>query len=166
MTTDLDTTGPPSEGLLSFYDGLRRRVERRLARRGRLGATAADALLLVPDVFMLLARLALDRDVPKASRRLIGGALLYFVTPIDLLPEALVGTMGYLDDLVLASSILAHALGPDLEGHAARHWSGRGAVAERLRDVLHAAEALLGPGLWHRLRELLERRGVRVPEES
>ena len=49
------------------------------------------ALLLVPDVFILLVRLALDKDVPGSARAMIGGALAYFVLPFDLLPEAILG---------------------------------------------------------------------------
>src|SRR5262249_30284845 len=102
--------------LLSFYDRLRGRIVRAIDRRGgRLGRGAADALLLVPDMFMLLVRLALDPEVPKATRGLIGGALAYFILPFDLLPEGLLGGVGYLDDLVLAAAVLTHALSPALE---------------------------------------------------
>ena len=68
-------------------------------RSRKLGKPAVEALLLVPDVFVLLVRLALDKQVPGEARALIGGALAYFVLPLDLFPEAAVGGVGYLDDL-------------------------------------------------------------------
>ena len=66
----------PTTGLLSFYDRLRERVVREVERRGgKLGSGAAQALLLVPDVFILAVRLMLDREVPQSTRVLLGSAL-------------------------------------------------------------------------------------------
>lgn len=151
----------PSTGLLSFYDRLRGRIADGVARRGgRFGPGVASALLLVPDVFVLLGRLSLDRDVPRPTRALLASALAYFLLPADLFPELLVGPGGYVDDLVLSLAVLAHAFGADLEPAAARHWSG----SERLRvvvaDVLGSARALVGASLYDRVAALLRRRGV------
>src|SRR3954464_6586790 len=89
-------TGLPSKGLLSFYDYLRVRIIRTVEKRGgRVSEGAVRALLLVPDGFILLVRLALDKEVPKPARVLVGGALAYFVLPFDLFPEGLLGPIGY-----------------------------------------------------------------------
>jgi uncharacterized membrane protein YkvA (DUF1232 family) len=158
------TAAGGSERMLAFYDRLRGRVVGALERRGgRLGRGAADALMVVPDVFMLLVRLALDPQVPRATRGLIGGALAYFLVPFDLLPEALVGGVGFLDDLVLATAVLTQALGPELEPQARRYWSGRQELRQVLRDVIGAAQSLLGENLLARLERLLARRGVALP---
>lgn len=149
-----DSDSLPSTGLLSFYDRLRERVA------GSRDSRLREFLLLVPDVFVLLARLSLDPAVPRASRALIGGALAYFVMPLDLMPEGIVGPSGYIEDLVLACAVLAHAFGPELDGLAARHWSGEKRLREVLGDVSRAAEALLGESLYQRVRRLLARRGV------
>jgi uncharacterized membrane protein YkvA (DUF1232 family) len=158
----------PGEGhLLSFYDRLRRRMLAAAERRGgRLAPTALRALLLVPDVFMLLVRLALDKEVPASARAMIGGALAYFVLPIDLLPEALVGAGGFLDDLVLATAVLAHTFSGELEPYARKHWSGPEDLRKVLSDVAAAAEALLGANLYERLRKLLAKRGIGVEDEA
>ncbi len=164
-TSEVEVAGT-SARLLSFYDRLRSRVERALARRGPLAAKAGRYLLLVPDVFMLLARLAMDPEVPRASRALVGGALAYFLLPADLLPEAFLGIAGTVDDLVLACAVLAHAFGGELEPHARRHWSGGESLRAVVGDVLGAADALLGERLYTRLRQLLARRGITLPEQS
>lgn len=158
----------PPDRMLAFYDRLRGRVVGALERRGgRAGRGAADALMVVPDVFMLLVRLALDPEVPRTTRGLIGGALAYFLLPFDLLPEALVGGVGFADDLVLATAVLTQALGPELERQARRYWSGRQELRQVLRDVIGAAQSLLGENLLARLERLLARRGVVLnPGES
>lgn len=153
----------PSTGLLSFYDRLRERVLAAAERRGsHLGSAAAEVLLLAPDVFMLLARLALDRDVPKSTRTLVASALAYFILPVDMLPEAFVGVAGYADDLVLAAAVLTRALGGELEPFAAKHWSGPQPWRKTLRDVLVAARGLTGLDLYRRLQKRLAREGVEL----
>ncbi|HEX2163062.1 MAG TPA: DUF1232 domain-containing protein [Thermoanaerobaculia bacterium] len=151
----------PTSGLLSFYDRLRGRILAAVERRGgKLAPATVRALLLVPDVFILLVRLSLDRDVPASARTMIGGALAYFVLPIDLFPEAMVGGVGYLDDLVLATAVLAHAFGGELEPYARRHWSGPEDVRKVIADVAGAAQGLLGKNLYDRLNKVLAKRGI------
>lgn len=161
-------TDMPSSGLLSFYDRLRERifktVERRAGRGAKLTEGTLRALMLVPDVFILLVRLALDKNVPGSTRAMIGGALAYFVLPVDLLPEAILGGAGYLEDLVLAAAVLAQAFGGDLEPYARKHWSGPEDLRVVLKDITETARALLGQNLYDRLRRLLSRRGIKVEE--
>jgi len=157
----------PSSGLLSFYDKLREKilhvVEKREGRRGaKLTEGTVRALLLVPDVFILLVRLALDKQVPGSTRALIGGAIAYFILPVDLLPEALLGPVGYLDDLVLAAAVLAQAFGGDLEPYARKHWSGSEDLRVVIQDITETAQSLLGQNLYDRLRRLMSRRGIQV----
>jgi uncharacterized membrane protein YkvA (DUF1232 family) len=155
-------TGPEAlEGrrLLGFYDRVRNRIETYLERRaGRVGTKAAAALLLVPDVLLLLVRLFLDRDVPRASRTLIGGALAYFLLPADLAPEIVLGPVGFLDDLVIACTVLAHALGPDLEVWAERYWSGSKGLREVLTEITQAGNSLLGTRMSERVDRVVQRR--------
>lgn len=163
----LATHDLPSSGLLSFYDRLRERIVESVEKRGgRAGEASVRALLLVPDVFMLLVRLAVDKEVPSSARMLIGGALAYFVLPIDLLPEAILGVGGYVDDLVLAIAVLSQAFSGDLEPYARKHWSGTEDLRVVLRDITYTAESLLGAKTYGRLKDLLKRRGIDLPETA
>lgn len=151
----------PSGGLLSFYDRLRERILRFAeSKGGKLGPKATEALLLVPDVFILLVRLMLDKDVPKSTRALIGSALAYFVLPVDLLPEAMLGPVGYMDDLVLALTVMAQAFGPDLEPYTARYWSGSQPLRRVIGDILEASKGLLSADVYERLRKVLAKQGI------
>jgi uncharacterized membrane protein YkvA (DUF1232 family) len=157
----------PSSGLLSFYDRLREAIFKVAEKRGgKLSEGTVRALMLVPDVFILLVRLALDKEVPGSSRALIGGAIAYFILPFDLLPEAILGPAGYLDDLVLATAVLAQAFGGDLEPYARKHWSGKEDLRVVIRDITETAQSLLGQNLYDRLRRLLHRRGVKLEEPA
>jgi len=156
---------PPGGRLLVAYDRLRERMLATAARKShKLGKPTVEALLLVPDVFVLLVRLTLDRNVPGEARALIGGALAYFLLPFDLFPEGMVGGVGYLDDLVLASAVLSQALGGELEPYARRYWNGDQELRTVLHDVSRSASTLLGRNLHGRLKHLLARRGVELRE--
>ena len=133
---------------------------------GKLSGGAVKALLLVPDIFMLLVRLTLDKEVPGPTRALIGGTLAYFVLPTDLLPEAIIGGAGYLDDLVLAAAVLSQAFGGDLEPYARRHWSGSEELHTVLHDLTVTANSLLGENLYARLKSVLGKRGIHLGGEK
>ncbi len=155
----------PSNGLLSFYDRLRERIIHSVEKRGgKLGDGAVRAMLLVPDVFILLVRLTLDKNVPGSTRAMIGGALAYFVLPADLLPEMILGGAGYLDDLVLAAAVLSQAFGGELEPYARKHWSGAEDLRIVLKDISETAQSLLGQNLYDRLKRVMGRRGIEVDE--
>lgn len=156
---------PAGRGLLAFYDRLRDRMLVAAEHHSqRFGKPAVEALLLVPDVFVLLVRLSLDREVPAEARALIGGALAYFILPVDLFPEAVVGPVGYLDDLVLAAAVLSQALGGELEPYARKYWNGDQELRQTLHDIAGSAQTLLGRDLYRRIQRTLAKRGLRVKE--
>ncbi len=158
-----EPTEPPHQELLGFYDRLRERMLSTVERHGgRFSEATVEALLLVPDVFLLLVRLSLDRRVPPRARALIVGAIAYFILPLDLLPEALLGPVGYLDDLVLAAAVLSQVFGGELDTYSRVHWTGTHELPKVLERLSVSAEALLGEGLYARLRRLLERHGVHL----
>jgi len=126
----------------------------------RQGDEADTLYVISPDGGEARKFLALDRDVPKPTRTLVASALAYFILPVDLLPEAIVGAAGYAEDLVLAAAVLTRALGGELEPYAAKHWSGSQPLRKTLRDVLAAARGLVGTDLFRRLQERLAREGI------
>lgn len=153
----------PSTGLLSFYDRLRERISEVIEEKGgNLASHTIQALLLVPDVFILLVRLSLDKEVPKGTRVLIGSALAYFMLPADFLPELFLGPMGFLDDLILGLMVLAQSFGKDLEPYTAKHWSGSQSIRKVLEDVLGAADSLVGHNIYGRLQDVLAKRGFEM----
>jgi hypothetical protein len=67
-----------------------------------------------------------------------------------------------MDDLVLATAVLAQAFGGDLEPYARKHWSGAEDLRVVLKDITETAQSLLGQNLYDRLRGLMGRRGIDV----
>jgi uncharacterized membrane protein YkvA (DUF1232 family) len=78
---------------------------------------------LLPDLASLLRGLLRDPRVPRGSKVLLAFAVLWVVSPIDLLPEFL-PVIGPLDDVIVVALVLRHVVkraGPQV---VAEHWWG------------------------------------------
>jgi uncharacterized membrane protein YkvA (DUF1232 family) len=86
--------------------------------------TAARQLAtLLPSLVRLFHALFRDPRVPRGSKVLLGFALAWFVSPIDLVPE-FIPVIGPLDDAVVAALVLRHVLRKAGRDVIAEHWSG------------------------------------------
>jgi uncharacterized membrane protein YkvA (DUF1232 family) len=104
----------------------------------------AEFLLLVPDTLVLVGRVILDRRVPRDLRIKLGIVLTYITSPIDLLPEALIGPLGLLDDLVLIIYALEKTLAEVDRDILEEHWSGRPEQLDTLRELAGLVKGMLG----------------------
>src|SRR5688572_18732952 len=89
-----------------FYDKIRKNIRAYLERRGKLAGKTGEYLLLVPDMFMLLWRLINDSRVNSKNKVMLGSGIAYYLFPLDIMPEGLLGPIGYIDDLVLGVYLL------------------------------------------------------------
>jgi uncharacterized membrane protein YkvA (DUF1232 family) len=134
-----------------FYQALRARIADWLESKGK-GFRHAQLLLLAPDLFHLLTRLMLDRRIPVAEKAGLGAALAYFISPIDLLPEAFLGPAGYIDDVALAAFALSRLINAGHGAVAKELWAGDGDLLDAIQQILEVADQALGSGLWERLK--------------
>jgi uncharacterized membrane protein YkvA (DUF1232 family) len=144
----------PRERAERFYDRLRTRINRYVENKGNAVGKTAEFLLLVPDVFILLWRLVSDRRITGKNKTLLISGVAYFVFPFDLLPEAFLGPIGYLDDLVLAVYILNRMLTDTDAAILREHWSGSDDVLATIQKVLNAADSLVGSDLLKRIKRM------------
>ena len=139
-----------------FYDRVRSSINEFTEGKRVVGKTA-EFLLLVPDMFMLLWRLTTDSRVAGKDKVLLGSAVVYFILPFDLIPEAIVGPIGYLDDLVFAAYVLNKILTNTDPAILQEHWSGNGDVLQAIQRVLNAADTLVESKVTARLKKMLKR---------
>jgi uncharacterized membrane protein YkvA (DUF1232 family) len=146
----------PRDRATRFYDRVRGTIERFVAKKGGVLGKTAEFLLLVPDVFILLWRLTTDARVNGKDKVLLGSAVAYFVLPFDIIPEAIMGPTGYLDDLVFGVYVLNKVLGNIDESVVRQHWSGSEDVLATIQKVLNAAESLVGGELVNRIKKMMK----------
>jgi uncharacterized membrane protein YkvA (DUF1232 family) len=140
-----------------FYDRVRGSIQEYIDRKGGVLGKTTEFLLLVPDIFMLLWRLTTDSRVTGKNKVLIGSAVVYFILPFDLIPEAVVGPIGYLDDLVFAAYVLNTIL-TDTDPEVLReHWTGREDVLLTIQRVLAAADTLVETNILGRIKKMIKK---------
>ena len=135
-----------------FYQALRVRISDWLSSKGK-GYKHAQLLLLAPDLFHLLTRLMLDSRIPAAQKAGLGAALAYFLSPIDLLPEALLGPVGYIDDVALAAYAISRLINAGHGAVAKELWAGDDDLLASVQRILEVADQAIGSGVWERLKK-------------
>jgi uncharacterized membrane protein YkvA (DUF1232 family) len=139
-----------------FYDRIRQNIQRYLDRKGGVLEKTGEYLLLVPDFFILLWRLVTDPRVNGKNKVLLGSSIAYYVIPFDFIPEALIGPMGYMDDLVFGVYVLNKIMGDIDPAIVREHWSGEHDVLDSIQRVLNAADSLVGSDLLGRFKKMMK----------
>ena len=139
-----------------FYLQLREKVQNWFEKNATDKPAYANYILLVPDFFYLLVMLTLDDRIAAIDKAKFAGVLAYFFSPIDFLPEALLGPVGYLDDLILSCYVLN--LYVNQQDEAGKEvvkelWPGDQDVLDTIQSVLRKADDWLGSGLWNRIKD-------------
>lgn len=135
----------PSEGRL--YDRLRARA---VTPRPGKASGVGDLLLLLPDLTVLLLRLLRDDRVGLGAKGIALLGVGYILSPLDLLPELLLGPIGLVDDVLVVAATLSRLVNHVHPDVVRSHWSGKGDALEAIQRVMAWAEAQLG-GLWQRV---------------
>ncbi|MFQ5897683.1 MAG: DUF1232 domain-containing protein [Candidatus Methylomirabilia bacterium] len=93
-----------------------------------------ELLLLLPNLTRLVYRLALDPQVPPATKLTLAAAAAYLVSPVDLLPD-FIPFVGYLDDLVVVAVVLDGLLNHVDRSLLLPHWPGEPVTLEKMAAV-------------------------------
>lgn len=137
---------------MDFYQRLRARMKEWLRDKVGRHHKYAEYLLFAPDFFHLLVKLVGDKRIPSAEKGKLLGAIAYFVSPLDFIAEAIMGPIGYIDDLVISAYVLNSLITKSGKEIVREHWAGDGDVIAIIEKVLAKADELVGSGVWKRLK--------------
>jgi uncharacterized membrane protein YkvA (DUF1232 family) len=137
-----------------LYDRLRSRVSNGRGQRSDL----RDALLFLPDFTVLIARLLRDTRVPRSEKLVALAGLAYVLSPLDLVPGLLLGPIGLVDDLLVASATLSRLVNHVHPDVVRSHWSGRGDALEVIQRITSWCEHFFRDQLRSLLRGVLRTR--------
>lgn len=119
-------------------------AEKALPERSRAGRVLRDLALFLPHFALLLKRLIGDPRVPRRSKLVVGGTLLYLVSPLDVVPDFVPG-LGQVDDVVVVLLAMHSLLNRIDESIVLEHWEGNVDLIRAVRSGLSAISQLL-PG--------------------
>ncbi len=139
-----------------FYQKMRVDIREWVQTKTGKESQWSEYLLLAPDLFHLLAKLALDKEVPSSEKAKIAGALAYFISPIDLVPEALLGPLGYLDDVALAAYVINSVMKNCDPGIVTRHWAGEENILALVQQIVDVGSDMLGNKIWDKLKNMVK----------
>ncbi len=88
-------------------------------------------LRALPDIARLVGRLAGDPLLPAPAKIALAAAVIYLVSPVDLLPD-FIPVLGYLDDLLLVAVILDGILNYVDRRLILNYWPGTATSLDRL----------------------------------
>jgi uncharacterized membrane protein YkvA (DUF1232 family) len=92
---------------------------------------ARELATLLPNLVVLFRGLLTDPRVPRSSRWWLWFALVWCLSPIDLIPE-FIPIAGPLDDAIVAALVLRHVLRRTDRAVLADHWRGDPATLETI----------------------------------
>lgn len=131
-----------------IYPKLRAKVMRQLDRLPALEHPWADVLMAGPDLIYLLSKLVTDKRVPLKQKAKLAAALGYFLSPIEILPEIILGPIGLIDDIAFAAFAL-HSVINEIDPQIVRdHWMGKEEALDVIQRVLNRVTSALGSGVW------------------
>ena len=148
---------PMDERHYDFYHELRSRAREWLRSKDASTSKWAEYLMVAPDLFHLLCKLAMDSEVPAKERAKLAGAIAYFISPFDLLPEALLGFIGFADDIALSAYVLNSLVNHCNPQILRRHWAGDEDILVVIQKILKVGDKLgkagvLGKAAWKKTR--------------
>ncbi len=145
-----------SDKELDFYQQLRVKfTEWAKTKEGKTNKYA-EWLMAAPDFFHLMCKLTMDKRVTAGDKAKLAIAIVYFISPLDLLPEALIGPIGYLDDLAMAAWVLHAIVNNGYPEVVKEHWAGDGDVLAKISQIIEMADDMIGSKRWKKIIKLFE----------
>ncbi|MBX3290681.1 MAG: DUF1232 domain-containing protein [Acidobacteria bacterium] len=114
-----------------------KRQQRREAK-GRM----SSFLMFLPNMVILLGRLLKDSRVPTTEKALFLAAIVYVISPIDLIPD-IFPFIGQVDDIYMVALSLLRLVNRTDETVVREHWQGGGDIVSLADSIAGIAPVLL-----------------------
>lgn len=157
---DIQTQAP------DWYQNWRNRIH--LWVRNNTDDRLASIITFVPDMLMLVVRLAKDPRVPWMLKGQLVLAAAYVISPFDLVPEGLLGPIGLAEDAGVLALVLFWLKGMSQVDPRVLHenWPGKGEV-DQVIDRIHGQitdnrDRIYSTDVWQKIERRFGR-GERTP---
>jgi uncharacterized membrane protein YkvA (DUF1232 family) len=108
----------------------------------QLKSRMKNLLMFLPNLAALCFRLLKDGRVPLPEKALFVAAIVYFISPLDFIPDVL-PFIGQIDDLYLIALTLVRLVSRTDERILREHWTGGGDIIQLVDAVIALAPRFL-----------------------
>lgn len=108
----------------------------------QLKSRMKNLLMFLPNLAALCFRLLKDGRVPLPEKALFVAAIIYFISPLDFIPDVL-PFIGQIDDLYLIALTLVRLVSRTDERILREHWTGGGDIIQLVDAVIALAPRFL-----------------------
>lgn len=98
--------------------------------------------MFLPNMVVLLARMLKDSRVPAAEKALLIGAIIYVISPLDLIPDVF-PFIGQVDDLYVVALVVLRLINRTDESVVRAHWPGGGDIVALANSIAGIAPKFL-----------------------
>jgi uncharacterized membrane protein YkvA (DUF1232 family) len=99
-------------------------------------------LMFLPNLVAMLARMIKDTRVPTAEKALFIGAIVYVISPLDLIPDVL-PFIGQVDDIYVVALTMLRLIHKTDPSIVRQHWHGGGDIVTLADSIANIAPKLL-----------------------
>ena len=125
---------------------MKRQKEKRLnakrSERSEIRGRLRSFLMFLPNMVLLLGRLLKDTRVPNAEKALFAAAVVYVISPLDLIPDVF-PFIGQVDDLYVVALVLLRLINRTDDRVVRQHWSGGGDIVGLAGSIANIAPRFL-----------------------
>lgn len=140
-----------------FYQRVRGKIVK-WAQGAGAGKDVTQYILLIPDIMALFVRLMADPRVSAQLKAEIAAASAYIIIPVDLMPEAVLGPAGLIDDALvgmLALNRVVKAMGQAGEDVLRSYWDGDEDILQVMEDLLARGDKFVTGTVWNGIKNYL-----------
>lgn len=127
---------------LDFYKKMRLKVDKFIENHPK--SKYLNYVIAAPDFFYLFCRLMGDTRIPMKQKITVGTVIVYFITPLDILPEGLFPGVGLADDVFLAVFTLNELMNSVDPKIIRELWPGDENVINLIKQLLDGADSVFG----------------------
>lgn len=130
-----------NEKMKRYYEKLRNSIEQALDHIN-VPYNIRKIILSAPDLFYLVWKLTFTKEIKGEHKKKFAYALLYFISPIDIVPD-FIPAIGHLDDVIVVCYALNAVLNEVEEKYIQEYWLGDENLLDLVRNTLKEIDNLI-----------------------
>jgi uncharacterized membrane protein YkvA (DUF1232 family) len=124
-----------------------------------------NLLLFLPRLAKMVAQLVVDSAVSNTDKLLLGAAILYVASPLDIVPD-FIPMVGQVDDIYLVAMCLLRLMNHSGEGKLRQYWDGPEDIVSVLGKVTDYATRYLPAAVRSQIRQWVDVRSNEPPSNG